>query len=103
MNLHKYTIRVGGILCMTICLYVHGMQGQQISPDQQSNSHSVRVEDITQPDDGQNQMPPILFPIIEESSDENAQYVAKNESEEVVGMPLRLSQSRAKSLVGLVK
>ena len=68
MNLHKYSIRVGGILCMTICLYVYGMQGQQISPDQQSNRHSLRVEDISPPDDAPKQMPPTLFTIQEEEN-----------------------------------
>ena len=68
MNLHKYSIRVGGILCMTICLYVYGMQGQQISPDQQSNRHSLRVEDISPPDDAPKEMAPTLFTIQEEEN-----------------------------------
>lgn len=68
MNLHKYSIRVGGLLCMTICLYVYGMQGQQISPDQQSNRHSLRVEDISQPDDAPKEMAPTLFTIQEEEN-----------------------------------
>ena len=68
MNLHKYSIRVGGLLCMTICLYVYGMQGQQISPDQQSNRHSLRVEDISPPDDAPKEMAPTLFTIQEEEN-----------------------------------
>ncbi len=68
MNLHKYSIRVGGILCMTICLYVYGMQGQQISSDQQSNRHSLRVEDISPPDDAPKEMAPTLFTIQEEEN-----------------------------------
>ena len=68
MNLHKYSIRVGGLLCMTICLYVYGMQGQQISPDQQSNRHSLRVEDISPPDDAPKEMALTLFTIQEEEN-----------------------------------